>query len=105
DNPTPFHPGNNYDVFGHGWALSVSSCISRSIECMPDETTGFKLDTDQVGKSYRNFTEATMNRLNLKYDLFTAHLPDGSSFDFVIRIKYDGKLEYVVSGGRDVKIT
>ena len=72
---------------------------------MPDETTGFKLDTDQFGKSYRNFTEATMNRLNLKYDLFTATLPDGSSFDFVIRIKYDGKLEYVVSGGRDVKIT
>lgn len=104
-NPTPFHPGYNYDVFGRGWALSVSSCISRSIECMPDETTGFKLDTDQFGKSYRNFTEATMNRLNLKYDLFTATLPDGSSFDFVIRIKYDGKLEYVVSGGRDVKIT
>ena len=30
-NPTPFHPGYNYDVFGHGWALSVSICISRSI--------------------------------------------------------------------------
>lgn len=103
-NPAPFHPGYNYDVFGHGWALSVSSCISRSIECMPDETTGFKLDTDQFGKLYRNITPETMEKLNLKSDLFTATLPDGSSFDFVIRQKYSGGIEYVVSGGRDVKI-
>lgn len=104
-NPTPFHPGYNYDVFGRGWALSVSSCISRNIECMPDETTGFELDTDQFGKLYKNITETTLTVLNLKYDLFTATLPDGSSFDFVIRKKYDGSTEYVVSGGRDVKIS
>lgn len=104
-NPVPFHPGYNYDVFGRGWALSISSCISRSIECMPDEIKDFKLDTDEFGKSYRNLTEEDLNVLNLKSDLFTATLPDGSSFEFVIRKNYDGKIEYVVSGGRDVKIT
>ena len=104
-NPAPFHPGYNYDVFGRGWALSISSCISRSIECMPDEIKDFKLDTDEFGKLYRNLTEEYFNVLNLKSDLFTATLPDGSSFEFVIRKTYDGKIEYVVSGGRDVKIT
>ena len=104
-NPAPFHPGYNYDVFGRGWALSISSCISRSIECMPDELTDFKLDIDKFGKSYRNLSEEYLNTLELKSDLFTAILPDGSSFEFVIRKNYDGKIEYVVSGGRDVKIT
>ena len=104
-NPAPFHPGYNYDVFGRGWALSISSCISRSIECMPDELTDFKLDTDKFGESYRNLSEEYLNTLELKSDLFTAILPDGSSFEFVIRKTYDGKIEYVVSGGRDVKIT
>lgn len=104
-NSAPFHPGYNYDVFGRGWALSISSCISRSIECMPDELKDFKLDTNEFGRLYQNFTEETLNVLNLKSDLFTAILPDGSSFEFVIRKTYDGKIEYVVSGGRDVKIT
>ena len=104
-NPAPFHPGYNYDVFGRGWALSISSCISRSIECMPDELNDFKLDTDKFGESYRNLSEEYLNTLELKSDLFTAILPDGSSFEFVIRKTYDGKIEYVVSGGRDVKIT
>ncbi len=90
-NPAPFHPGYNYDVFGRGWALSISSCISRSIECMPDELTDFKLDTDKFGESYRNLSEEYLNTLELKSDLFTAILPDGSSFEFVIRKTYDGK--------------
>ena len=72
---------------------------------MPDELTDFKLDTDKFGESYRNLSEEYLNTLELKSDLFTAILPDGSSFEFVIRKTYDGKIEYVVSGGRDVKIT
>ena len=56
-------------------------------------------------EGYQNLTEEDLNVLNLKSDLFTATLPDGSSFEFIIRKNYDGKIEYVVSGGRDVKIT
>jgi hypothetical protein len=36
-NPHPLKPGYNYDVYGHGWGLSVHSSISRSIEYLPDE--------------------------------------------------------------------
>ena len=39
-NPQPLRPGYNYDVYGHGWGLSVSSCISRTIEYIPDECRG-----------------------------------------------------------------
>lgn len=104
-SPTPFRPGYNYDVFGRGWALSVSSCISRSIECMPDETTDFKLDTKRFNELYRFFTPENLETLNLKYDVFSALLPDGSSFEFVIRKNNENVLEYVVSNGREVKIS
>lgn len=103
--PAPFRPGYNYDVFGRGWALSVSSCISRSIECMPDETTGFKLDTHRFNEFYRFLSPESLEALNLKYDVFNAVLPDGSSFDFVIRKNYGDVEEYVISDGRQVKIS
>ena len=63
------------------------------LECMPDELTDFKLDTDKFGESYRNLSEEYLNTLELKSDLFTAILPDGSSFEFVIRKTYDGKID------------
>ena len=102
--PTPFRPGYNYDVFGRGWALSVSSCISRSIEGMPDETTDFKLDTKRFDEPYRFFSSENLEKLNLKYDVFNVLLPDGSSFDFVIRKNYVDTEEYIISNDRKVKI-
>lgn len=104
-SPSPVSPGYNYDVFGRGWALSVSSCISRSIEGMPDERAGFKLEMDKLNIYYRVSPEIPTG-LNLKYDLFSAILPDGSSFDFVM-MKNDpqAKIQYIVSGGRKVKIS
>lgn len=55
-NPQPLRPGYNYDVYGHGWGLSVSSCISRTIEYIPDEWRDFKLETDKLSNSLK-FTE------------------------------------------------
>lgn len=103
-SPSPLTPGYNYDVFGRGWALSVSSCISRSIEGMPDERCGFELDTDRLGVTYRQSPQMPAD-LNLKHDCFTATLPDGSSFDFIIRKDIQGRMEHIVSGGRKVKIS
>lgn len=103
-SPSPVSPGYNYDVFGRGWALSVSSCISRSIEGMPDERADFELELDKLDFSYA-VTQEIPESINLKYDQFTAVLPDGSSFDFVIMKNYQGKIQYIVSGGRKVKIS
>lgn len=103
-SPSPVSPGYNYDVFGRGWALSVSSCISRSIEGMPDERTNFELDTERLDVSY-SVSPNIPDNLNLKYDLFTAVLPDGSSFEFVIMKNYQGKIQYVISDSRKVKIS
>ena len=96
-SPSPVSPGYNYDVFGRGWALSVSSCISRSIEGMPDERADFELELDKLDFSYA-VTQEIPESINLKYDQFTAVLPDGSSFDFVIMKNYQGKIQYIVSG-------
>lgn len=105
-SPSPVSPGYNYDVFGRGWALSVSSCISRSIEGMPDERAGFELDTDELAESYFTVTGGYIpEQLNLKYDPFSVVLPDGSSFDFVIIKSSQGKIQYTVSDGRKVKIS
>lgn len=103
-SPSPVSPGYNYDVFGRGWALSVSSCISRSIEGIPDERADFELELDKLDFSY-SVTQEIPESINLKYDQFTAVLPDGSSFDFVIMKDYKGKIQYILSGGRKVKIS
>ena len=103
-SPAPVSPGYNYDVFGRGWALSVSSCISRSIEGIPDERADFELELDKLDFSY-SVTQEIPESINLKYDQFTAVLPDGSSFDFVIMKDYKGKIQYILSGGRKVKIS
>ncbi len=101
-NPQPLRPGYNYDVYGHGWGLSIGSCVSRTIEYMPDEWRNFKIETDKLPSLFKNYASNVMN-FNLGHDIFTAVLPDGSSFEFVIKNQY-GKIEYVVSDGRQVKI-
>jgi len=51
--PQPLKPGYNYDVFGHGWGLSINSCISRTIESIPDEWKDFKLETNWFNQQLR----------------------------------------------------
>jgi len=104
-NPQPLKPGYNYDVFGNGWGLSVNSCISRIIEYIPDEQKNFKLDTHVLDYVYKNYSGDLM-RNNWAHDKFSATLPDGSSFDFIITYNPStNKIEYIVSSGRSIKIS
>ncbi|MDH6343986.1 YD repeat-containing protein [Parabacteroides sp. PFB2-12] len=103
--PHVLKPGYNYDVFGLGWGLSVNSCISRTIEFVPDEKNGFQLQTNKLN----DYLTASMTidgyqKYDYNYDKFTATLPDGSSFDFVIQKEGSG-LTYMVSDDRQVKIS
>lgn len=106
-SPQPLKPGYNYDVFGHGWSLSISSCISRSIEYAPDESRAFKIETDKL--NYPNTYSSCPSCLtdfNYAHDKFHAVLPDGSSFDFVIdKGAGNNELIYTVSEGRQVIIS
>ena len=103
-NPQPLRPGYNYDVYGQGWGLSIGSCVSRTISYIPDEWRNFKLDTDKLSAYYSIYKDAMMQQ-NFGYDIFNASLPDGSSFEFIIRRNDDNQLECVVSDNRSVKIS
>lgn len=104
-NPQPLRPGYNYDVYGHGWGLSVSSCISRTIEYIPDEWRDFKLETDKLSNSFEVYRRGGgITNINLGYDIFNAILPDGSSFEFIMCRGING-LEYIVSDNRSVQIS
>lgn len=102
-NPQPLRPGYNYDVYGHGWGLSINSCISRTIEYLPDEWRDFKLETDKLSQYFSTYKNSIMS-INLGYDIFNAVLPDGSSFEFMMCRGIDG-LEYIVSDSRSVQIS
>ena len=99
----PLKPGYNYDVFGLGWSLSVSACISRSIEFVPDELKNFVLEAPSSSQ-YLNFCgNMCITDYNYGYDKFNAVLPNGSSFEFIIANE-SGNLVYKVSDNRQVKI-
>ena len=113
-NPQPLKPGYNHDVYGLGWGLSVNSCISRTIEYVPDEWRNFNIESDILNSYYylayglpsnicgeRSGTifNTTDNR-NLAHDKFHAVLPDGNSFDFIID---EGKV-FHISDKRNVKL-
>ena len=51
---TPLKPGYNYDVTGHGWTLTLGSCISRTITSQPDENSNFKVREDVLYYYYNN---------------------------------------------------
>ena len=70
---TPVRPSYNYDVTGHGWTLSCGYCITRTIECMPDELNQFELHPTSI-------VMGNVSGYNLRYDQFHATLPNGSSF-------------------------
>lgn len=104
-SPQPLKPGYNYDVYGHGWALSIGSSISRTIESQPDELNNFKLDNVPMGNYYftllgNPYGEHTdFDAYNLAYDTFNVTLPNGTSFDFIIDDN-----EIIISDGRSLKI-
>ncbi|NDV58946.1 hypothetical protein [Bacteroides sp. 519] len=101
--PQPLKPGYNYDVFGNGWSLSANSCISRTIESIPDEWSGFKIETDKLSRFY--LVLETIEESNFAHDKFTATLPNGTSFNFIIDKNYDGTLDYITSGNANIKIS
>ncbi|SEA74891.1 YD repeat-containing protein [Prevotella sp. tc2-28] len=101
----PLKQGYNYDVYGHGWALTGSSCISRTTETAPDERTNFQLSTNMFDYLYDSNVASSLYLHNFQHDRFSATLPDGSSFTFFIdNDQYQG-FRYIVSDGRQVKIT
>lgn len=96
---TPLRPGYNYDVTGHGWTLTLGSCISRTINSVPDENFNFFLSQNKLYDNYQDLqnADALLNQYNFQYDRFQAKLPDGNSFTFYIcNDEYTG-LKYVVS--------
>ncbi len=101
---TPLKNGYHYDVFGYGWTLCGCSCVSRTINSQPDEVADFELKTEIMDQYIPNAYKS-IDSYNLEYDNFNAVLPDGSSFDFVVKKGYTGELEYIVSNARAVKIT
>lgn len=123
--PQPLKPGYNYDVYGHGWGLSVNSSISRSIEYVPDEWRDFKIENDRFSEYYyicphcAELCEGNLlclmeqpyvdiHSYNLGHDKFNLKLPDGRSFDFVMDYGLDnlGNLSpvFTVSEGSKLKI-
>lgn len=105
---TPMRPGYNYDVFGLGWALSLSSCVSRSIEYVPDEWKDFKLQMPgdvQAPYSFHQCGTGCLSGYNYAHDKFSAVLPDGSSFDFIIDKGADNNISIRISNGRQVQIS
>ncbi len=99
--PQPLKQGYNYDVVGHGWNLSINSCISRSIEHCADEEKNFIVE-EPTG--YYKDCGDCFKEFNYAHDLFNAILPDGSSFDFVID-NINGSLKFTTSNGRSVKMS
>jgi len=107
-SPQPLRSGYNYQIFGHGWGLSVNSCISRTIEGRPDEWSNFIFDIPAANDyfldvSYLNNYSMFFIEKNYVHDKFHATLPNGSSFDFIIDLK-NGALAYTISDGRQVRI-
>ncbi|MDR0231966.1 MAG: RHS repeat protein [Dysgonamonadaceae bacterium] len=108
--PQPLKPGYNYDVFGHGWSLSVNSCISRTIEGIPDEWKDFKLDTEWIYNNPFSFMQnggaSTFTTKNFVHDKFHAVLPNGYGFDFIIDgLDNKNRPVFKIGGSRSVKMS
>lgn len=94
---SPIKPGYNYDVYGLGWSLTGSSCVSRTIKGAPDEKEGFKLETwvDSNGhdKYYTVYRDSLFD-LNTAYDDFTITLPSGRTIPFYISMDSQNRPVY-----------
>jgi len=102
-NAQPLKAGYNYDVVGHGWGLSMNSCISRSIEYQPDELKDFQLEIPSSTEYVSLCGNSCLKEKNFAHDKFQAVLPDGSSFSFFIE-KVNGVKKIFLSNDRNVKI-
>lgn len=103
-NAQPLKPGYNYDVFGAGWGLSASSCVSRTIEYIPDEWRNFKLEQPRYDWVYSWCKPSCMTDYNYGHDKFNVTLPDGTAFDFYIE-NVNETITYKISDGRQVQIS
>jgi YD repeat-containing protein len=101
---TPLKPGYNYDVTGCGWALSLGSCISRTIASAPDENHDFKLSQQMLNGYFKDYGDR-FNGYNYQYDEFRAVLPNGNAFQFYINKGSSGDYQYIVSTNKYYKIT
>lgn len=102
-NAQPLKTGYNYDVVGHGWGLSMNSCISRSIEYQPDELKDFQLEIPSSTDYVSVCGNSCLKEKNFAHDKFQAILPDGSFFSFFID-KENGVKKVYLSDDRNVKI-
>lgn len=87
--PTPLKRGYNYDVTGHGWSLSLGSCVSRTIESWPDEKTDFQLNIHPIDRPLyvsidRDYLNEYIEACNFGFDRYNVTLPNGVSFGFFI---------------------
>ena len=94
--PTPLRRGYNYDVTGHGWSLSLGSCVSRTIVSLPDEKKRFMLDLHPIDRTLHVNPDAQqlsqyIEACNFEHDRFNVTLPNGESFGFFI-VNYNGNI-------------
>ena len=94
---SPIKPGYNYDVYGLGWSLTGSSCVSRTIKGAPDEKNDFKLESwhqsNGHDKYYTDYRDQLYD-LNTAYDDFTITLPTGRTIPFHISVNEQNQLVY-----------
>lgn len=99
---SPMKPGYNYDVYGLGWSLTGSSCVSRNIKGIADEEASgrFELESfyNSTGTRLKNYSENSDNfsNLNTGYDEFTVTLPSGRTIPFYITLDSQKRLIYNV---------
>ena len=94
---SPIKPGYNYDVYGLGWSLTGSSCVSRTIKGAPDEKEGFKLETWVDFNGHDKYYTVYRDRLfdlNTAYDDFTITLPSGRTIPFYISMDSQNRPVY-----------
>lgn len=101
--PRPLKPGYNYDLYGFGWSLNSTYCISRNIESLADEEADFTLSYKKILDQDLHRLYPYFNEYNFVHDKFHVTLPTGTSFDFVID-NNKGKLEYTVSYPKKISI-
>lgn len=99
--PTPLRPGYNYDVTGVGWNLSLRSHVSRKMNYLADESKNFVVT--EVISSMCTYDLSCLDNHDAASDVFSAKLPDGSSFDFSI-VNNNNSVEVRVLNGRPVKV-
>lgn len=102
---SPIKCGYNYDVYGRGWSLAGTSCVSRELRGVPDESRGFKIDDNQlrIPRDLQANTDyfAYLRDFNFQLDLFSAVLPNGRYFNFFVRKNDSGQFVFELPDNYD----